>query len=75
MANPTMIPVESSNLEAVGRDGPHLFVRFKGTDKKPAATYRYDNAADLHHDKILADESPGRYFHYHIRHDHKGIPV
>lgn len=67
MTLPKMTGVESTNIEAVGHDGNHLFVRFKG-----GAVYRYPYVSSDHHVMMLAAESPGGYFHQHIKSKHKG---
>lgn len=67
-SKPVMQPVTSSNVHSVGRcDGGHLWVCFKGADGGPGRTYRYDGAADAHHDAMLASDSVGRYFYSLIK--------
>ena len=71
MKIPTLTPVKSSNIEAVGHGPGGLFVRFKG-----GGVYSYPDAkADLHKD-FLAAESPGSFFRSnvmgklrHVKHD------
>lgn len=65
-----MTTVESSNIDAVGRDGDDLYVRFRARGSAPPKTYCYDGLADEHHDVLCRTESPGRYFADNI----KGFP-
>lgn len=52
----------SSNIEAVGHKDGVLTVKFKG-----GGTYEYaDVPADLH-DKMIAAESAGKFFHAHVK--------
>ena len=55
---PRMLPMKSSNIEAIGYDEGHkeLHVRFKG-----GGHYVYEGVPiELHH-QFLADESPGAF--------------
>lgn len=53
---PTMIDVESSNLQSIGHSNDGLFVQFKG-----GSTYRYPGCpAEVFHDG-LQSESPGTW--------------
>ena len=54
---PTMSPVESSNIESVGHDGAHGWIRFKS-----GGLYRYENAPAKVWDGFKDAESPGGYF-------------
>lgn len=71
MKVPTLTPVKSSNIEAVGHSAAGLFVRFKG-----GGLYSYPDAkADLYK-KFVEAESPGSFFRTdvmgkfrHERHD------
>ena len=54
---PTMIPVESSNIVAVGYD-PHdryLFIRFK------SGIYRFEDVSPALHEQLLAADSKGKF--------------
>ena len=64
-----MTPATSSNIEAVGHDGKHLYVRFKG-----GSVYRYE-APESHHPMMLAAESVGQYFHQNIKSKFKGEQI
>lgn len=59
---PEMHAVTSSNVESVGHDGRHLFVRFKN-----GSTYRYLDCPDTHLHGMKADASPGRYHNHFIK--------
>lgn len=65
---PRMQEVTSSNVHSVGRDDDgHLYVRFRGAGGVPGSVYRYDGVADAHHDALLSSNSPGKYFHGHVK--------
>lgn len=55
-------PVKSSNIEAIGHDGASLIVKFKS-----GGTYHYHDVPPEHHDAMLAADSPGGYFHAHVK--------
>lgn len=57
MKLPTMVPVKSSNLQAIGYDNRGLWVRFAG-----GALYQYPDARRSVYDEILRAESPGKVF-------------
>jgi hypothetical protein len=61
---PKMIPVKSSNVEAVGHDAAsnELHVRFKG-----GAHYIYANVPAAIHDSLHASESVGKFIGAHIK--------
>jgi hypothetical protein len=61
-----MIPVRSSNLEAVGYDPAtrEMRVRFK----KGGQTYVFENIDPKEHDALVGADSVGAHFHNHIRH-------
>lgn len=68
---PTMVPVKSSNLQAVGYNNAGLWVRFSG-----GALYQYPEAPKKVFDEIVQSESPGSAFrqtvhgkYTHRRHD------
>lgn len=76
MPDPVMTPVVSSNLHSVGRcDDGHLWVCFKDKAGQPGRTYRYDGAAEAHHDALVAAASPGSYFSTLIKGKHEGSRV
>ncbi len=52
----------SSNIEAVGHEGGKLIVRFKG-----GGTYEYADVPAHVHDKMMAAESTGKFFHEHVK--------
>lgn len=62
---PTLVPVQSSNLEAVGYDPDTrlLAVKFK----RGGGVYHYEDVDPHHFDQIQAAESAGKYFHEHLR--------
>lgn len=69
---PTLTPVKSSNIEAVGHGAHGLFVQFKG-----GGIYQYLDAPASLHKEMLAAESVGSFFrsrvkgrYPHVRHDH-----
>lgn len=59
---PTMKPVESSNIDAMGHDGKDLAVRFKG-----GAVYLYHGVPKATFEAALKAESVGTYFRLHVR--------
>jgi len=70
MKIPTLTPVKSSNIEAVGHGSGGLFVRFKG-----GGVYRYPDASADIHKEFLKAESPGGFFRSHIRGTYKHFQV
>ena len=64
---PTMTPLVSSNIAAVGHDGDALWVQFKG-----GGLYRYPDASADHHKAMVAAQSPGSYFHQRVKGFHSG---
>lgn len=66
-----MTPVKSSNLKAVGYDSTTkaLTVEFNN-----GAKWRYDDVDAKHHTGLMGADSPGVYFHTHIR-GHKATRV
>lgn len=75
MPNPTMTPVQSSNVAEVGHDGTALYVRFRGKRGAPGPLYRYDGCPAEHHEGLLKTDSPGRYVLDRIRGAHRGEKV
>ncbi len=67
---PTMTPVTSSNIAAVGHDGDALYVQFTN-----GTTYRYPGAPAEHHEGLTKTDSPGRYFHHFVKGAHAGDRV
>ena len=70
---PTMIPVDSSNVEAVGHHAGRneLHVRFKG-----GAHYIYANVPPAIHESLHAAESIGKFIGTHIKPNftHRRLP-
>lgn len=58
---PTMTPVTSSNLSALGHDGSHTYVQFKS-----GGLWRYPTSA-AEHAALVGAESVGRHFHAFIK--------
>lgn len=72
MKAPTLTPVKSSHVAAIGHDAAGLHVQFHG-----GRTYTYPDAPASLHKEMLAAESPGSFFrarvkdrYPHVRHDH-----
>lgn len=61
---PTMNPVESSHIEAIGYDAPtrQLHVKFSG-----GKTYAYHGVHPQEHVALMAAESHGAFLQKHIR--------
>lgn len=57
---PTMNPVESSQITAIGYDpeARRLFILFKNG----AATYAYENVSEVQYENLMNAESVGSYF-------------
>jgi hypothetical protein len=66
---PEMIPVKSSNLEAVGYipEEELLYIIFAEKRSTPRTLYRYSNVSQSEFDDLLAADSQGKYFHQYIR--------
>jgi hypothetical protein len=64
-----LVPVVSSQIAAVGYDptARQLVVRFRGSDRYPEAIYSYAGVPAEVAAALVAAESPGSYFHRHIR--------
>lgn len=56
--------ITSSNISSVGYDSSSMTLEIEFHD---GATYQYSNVPQHVCDGIIADESPGRYFHKNIR--------
>jgi len=59
---PTMKPVKSSNVEAVGHEGGDLFIRFKG-----GAVYHYEGVSKAVYENALKAPSIGSFVATQIR--------
>lgn len=57
MKRPTMTPVQSSNIKALGHDASGLFVQFKS-----GATYHYSGVPKAVFDAGLEAKSAGTWF-------------
>lgn len=67
---PTLTPVQSSNIDAVGHDGAAGYIRFK-----TGATYRYPTLGAHHIEELRGALSIGGHFHKVIRPFHNGEKV
>jgi hypothetical protein len=69
IATDALVPVTSSQIAAVGYDptARRLMVRFRGYGERPEAIYSYDGVPAEVAAGLIAAESPGAYFHRHIR--------
>ncbi len=70
--NIPLTPVESSQIHAVGYDGPSQtlaiqFLSFNGASKKPGSIYHYQNVPDEIHKGLISAESIGKYFSENIK--------
>lgn len=75
MNTPTMTPTTGSALiHSVGHDGTALFIRFNERGV-PGKTYRYADAPADFMSAMLAHDSPGAYFHEHVRGKHEGVAL
>ena len=65
-----LMPVTSSQIAAVGYDpiARQLVVRFHGCGPRHEAIYFYAGVPAQIAAELIAAESPGAYFHRHIRH-------
>lgn len=59
-----MTPVKSTNIKAVGYDSA---TKTMTVDFKAGPSWRYFDVDPSYHDGILKADSPGGYFHKHIR--------
>jgi KTSC domain len=62
-------PVTSSQIAAVGYDAAtrELVIRFRSSGRKQERVYSYDGVPFELAKGLIAAESPGSYFHRHIR--------
>jgi hypothetical protein len=69
IATAALIPVTSSQIAAVGYDpiACQLVIRFRGSGRRPEAVYSYAGVPAEVAAALVAAESPGSYFHRHIR--------
>ncbi len=72
MPLPTMQPVKSSNVAAVGHSGDALYVQFHGRNGTLGPIYRYPTAGRAVMDEMLASPSIGRYVQTALRGAHRG---
>jgi KTSC domain len=69
---PPLVPVESSNLEAVGYAAEGgLFVRFRAHAHSPASLYHYPEVTAQEHTELMKAPSLGKHFAAHIKAHHK----
>jgi Leucine-rich repeat (LRR) protein len=66
--NIPMVPVESSNIEAVGYDSESQTLRVTFNNQK---SYDYLGVSEKLHLGLLDSKSKGSYFHTHIRPHHR----
>ena len=64
-----LVPVSSSNIEAVGYDASTLVmvIQFKGERGKPGGRYKFLGVLPKHHADLMAAKSVGSHFHAHIK--------
>jgi len=75
MPIPSLIPVESSQIAAIGYDDAKrlLFIEFKafkakpGQPQKPNTTYEYQNVSPELFAALMAAESKGKFFGAEIK--------
>ncbi len=67
--NIPLIPVQSSQIEAIGHDGVStLAIRFKGrSDGKPGSLYHYQNFPTVEFEALKNAESIGSHFYKHVK--------
>lgn len=70
MTLPDLEPVKSSNIDALGHDGTHLFVRFHN-----GAVWRYADVSPAIFIEMKNSGSVGRYLAEFIKKNHKGERV
>lgn len=61
MTIPPLTPVKSSNIDSVGHDGQHTYVKFKS-----GGVWKYPATAD-DHSALLGAESIGKHFHANLK--------
>lgn len=64
-ALPTMHGVESSNIDAIGHDGDHLFIRFKS-----GGVHRFHDVPAETFESMKSADSVGKFFHATIKGKH-----
>jgi KTSC domain len=69
MSDVAMTPVQSGHSEAIGRNGPHLRIKFNN-----GPTWEYKNAGH-HYDEMLKSDSKGKYFHAKIKGKYEGSKI
>jgi KTSC domain len=64
-----LIPIVSSQIAAVGYDAAtrELVIKFRASGRMGEAIYSYDGVPPELATGLIAAESPGAYFHRHIR--------
>ena len=64
-----LIPIVSSQIAAVGYDAATrvLVIKFRASGRMAEAIYSYDGVPPELATGLIAAESPGSYFHRHIR--------
>jgi hypothetical protein len=68
MAEITLIPVESSQIEAIGYDQSRQVLAIKFKNKTGTGpTYEYGNVSQTLFDEFLAADSKGRFFRDRIK--------
>ena len=65
-AIPHLTPVKSTHIQALGHKGDRLFIRFGS-----GHVFSYEGVSDGTYKEFLAAESPGKYFHAHIKGKHR----
>lgn len=70
MDTPTMTPVTSSNIKAIGTAGNKLHVQFHS-----GQTWEYDDAAHHHPEMLKPGVSAGKYFHANVKGKHEGRAI
>jgi len=65
---PEMVPVKSSNVEAIGYDagGSVMHVRFKG-----GKTYAHDSVSPRDHQAFMDADSKGKHYHANFKGKHR----
>lgn len=71
MTVPTLEPVQSSNIEAMGHDGQHLFIKFKSG----GAVWKYHDVSPAIYAEMKGSGSVGGYHQQFIRKNHRGEKV
>lgn len=64
-----MTPVKSTHLQAIGHKGDRLFIRFGS-----GHVFSYEGVSAETYKDLLAAESPGKFFHAHIKGKHRHTP-